>query len=100
MATFTDDALGLSFELPDKLTVRQRLRFKSAVLMSGAGDVYTRAWEGALTILGKWECETVPDPHALDVDADTRPEAAAVVEFVANAVTQHLNELSDVPKNA
>lgn len=100
MAKYENEALGVAFELPDKITVRQQLRFRSAIAFSGESAVYERFWRGALQIMTEWTCERWPDAKAIDLDAEDDPELVTLIEYVGDQVSLHMLELRSVPKNS
>jgi len=101
MAEFTNDDLGLRFTLPDNPTVGQQLRYRGRVFATGyfTEDVYLRMWLGFLGLYGEWECESVPDPKTVDLETETNPAVADIVQFVGNVTARHMNTLETVPKN-
>ena len=100
MAKYENEALGVAFELPDKITVRQQLRFRSAIAFTGEAGVYERFWAGAVQMVTSWECERWPDIKAIDLDSDDDPDLVALIEYVGNQTSAHMMELRSVPKNS
>ena len=98
---YENEVLGLSFTLPESLTVRQQLAFRERLFTSiGELDMYSRYWEAARPLIEDWDCELVPDPTAVDLDTETDGRIADIVNWVANMVAGHMNALDDVPKNS
>lgn len=91
-------------------------------------DVYLRMWLGFLGLYGEWGgmeaytdgetvidkdgneilvtkyrpcevCESVPDPKAVDLETETNPAVADIVQYVGNVTARHMNTLETVPKN-
>lgn len=100
MTKYESEAVGVSFELPDVLTVRQQLRFRSTVIMTPNAELNERYWAFAQTILTGWECEYAPDPAAIDLDTETDNRIADLIQYVANQTAIHMMELRGVPKNS
>lgn len=100
MAKYENEALGVAFELPDKITVRQQLRFRSAIAFSGESGVYERYWTGALQLMTDWTCERWPDARAIDLDGDDDPAVVDLIQYVGNVTAVHMLELRSVPKNS
>ena len=98
MAEYENEGLGVKFALPDTLTVRQQLLWRGGIALSG-GSVFIRGWEGAKHLVEDWECEMIPDPLAFNLDDETDPAYADIVQYVANATYGHINDLEAVPKN-
>lgn len=92
MATFENPELKTSFTIPDRLSVRQQLRYRSCldVFAGDDGGLYIRAWRGAVSILENWQSEILPDKDA-DLDAIDDPKAADVAYWVANVAAGHYN---------
>lgn len=101
MAKFENDELGVRFTLPDNPTVGQQLRYRGRVFATGyfTEDVYLRMWLGFLGLYSDWESESVPDPKAVDLETETDPAVADVVQWVGNVTARHMNTLEAVPKN-
>jgi len=96
---YKNDALGVSFEIPDSLTVGKQLEYKSGLVSFGdvQGQFYTRFWCAVKAVIEKWEC----DYMALDVDLGTAtdPRIAKVIEWAAMKGNAHMNDLVTLPKN-
>lgn len=97
MPTFTHDRTGASFNLPAALAVRQQLAFRQR-LAAGDGDLYSRHYVAALPLIADWQCDDVPDLSTVDLDTDTRPVVADLVQWIANEVANYMTALGDVPK--
>lgn len=97
---YENETLGVSFELPDDMTVREQLAFRERVFLApGDTDTYSRYWAGVLPLLSNWECEAMPDPEALDLDTETRVKVANIVNWVANTAAGHFTELDEPDPN-
>jgi hypothetical protein len=98
---YANEMLGLTFTLPEQLTVREQLTFRERLFLSADDtDMYSRYWDAALPLVEDWQCEIVPDPQAVDLDAETDRRVADIVNWFANTVAGHMNEMDDVPKNS
>lgn len=96
MAEFKNERLGVSFELPDKFTVRDHLRFKDAAMMSGADDTFSRAWAGIVPMISGWECKTIPDPKTFNIDeGGNASRAADIIAWVVNVALGHMDDKPD-----
>ena len=101
MATYTNETSGVSFDLPDAITVRKQLAYRHAVASAtDTADIYGRFWKGFLMLVDNWQCELAPDVHAIDLDTDTRRQVADIVVWACNTLAAHMNDLEDVPKNS
>ena len=93
MARYENEALGVSFELPERMSVRKQLEFRSRIANARGESSYTRFWEAAAVIVDKWQCELIPDPAALDLDTADDPRVADIVQWAANTVAGHITGL-------
>lgn len=97
MKTFENEALGVSFSLPDKLTVRQQLAFRQRLAASD-GDLYSRYFMASVPLIEDWQCELVPVVADVDLDTETRTSVADIVQWMANEVAIYFTDLGTVPK--
>jgi len=51
-------------------------------------------------LISKWECALLPDPTELDIDNETNPQVANLVEFVSMSVFNHIQKLDAIEKKA
>lgn len=103
MAEFENKALGVKFSVPDIITVRQRLDYTTAIILSPDDDNFiARAWYGVRRLVKDWECAAIPDPLTFDIDASSSNDAAAnVILWTVNTVIGHLSPGgAPVPKNS
>lgn len=94
----TNEALSVSFTLPDKFTVRMQLSYYSN--LARGSELFERYWLGALAVLENWKCERIPDPLALNLDEVTDPKITDVILWVGLEVKRRMDTLEDVPKNS
>lgn len=99
MAHYESQTLGVSFEVPDRFSVREQLAFRAAVVDAEGQTNYERYWQAAQTIVTTWSCELIPDPAALDLDAADDYRIANIVQWAANTVAGHMLRLETPPKN-
>lgn len=94
---------GVSFKLPDVISVRDLLRFQAGYAQSSQGPdkdlVFVKRWElvNELGLLEDWKCEYWPDPKASLMDAEN-PKVAYMVISVVNEVFTQMMTLREVPK--
>ena len=91
-----------SFELPDKLTVRQQLGYRTRLyggIRNDDYDTYVSMWTAVIPLFEKWECEFIPDPKALNLDTETDPRIADVVFWAGNRAAAHIQSAGQVQKN-
>lgn len=95
---YYSDKLGLAFDLPDKLTVRQVIGYRERVAFAPSGGMFTAHFDAVRPLLAGWECKAYPDPTKIDLDSDDLGLVDVVV-FVANTAASHMSNLDNVPKN-
>lgn len=96
---YENKKLGVKFTIPDVLTVRQQLRFRSSIFLADDRDKYERFWNGAVELIDNWECELIPNLKTLDLDKETNMQITQIVQFVGNTVAGHMTTIGAVPKN-
>jgi hypothetical protein len=95
---YENEALGVSFSLPDELTIRQQLELRTRVFQDESDDAYSRWWAGILPLIEDWQCEDIPDPAALDLDAPGTWQEGHIVQWVSNMAAGYVTDLGTVPK--
>ena len=90
---------GVKFSIADKLTIRQQLAFRSELFLTRDRDRFERFWIGSQHLIEDWECEKIPDRAALDLEVETDPAIADIVNYVGTTVAGHLAKIGAVPKN-
>lgn len=93
---FKDKKLGVSFEVPDKFTVRDQLRYKGVTSTLDSEDFLINLWHGARLFIQKWECEKFPD-FDVSIDKIHDPAIADIVSWAGMQVLGHIREL-ETPK--
>ena len=97
---YESEKFGVKFSVPDVLTVRQQLAFRSELFLTKDKDRFERFWIGSQHLIEDWECELIPDRMALDLETETNPAIADIVNYVGTMVAGHLAMIGAVPKNA
>ena len=89
--------LQLSFVLPDRLTVRDVLRYDGAVETLVGAELYERLWAGVRALVQEWQCERI----ALDANLDDVTDLGAVdvIKWAGLAVFSHVQAAKAIPKN-
>ena len=90
---------GVKFSIADELTVRQQLMFRSELFLTRGEDRFERFWIGSQHLVDDWECALVPDMAKLDLETETSPAVADIVNYVGTRVAGHLAMIGAVPKN-
>lgn len=115
MAEYKNEALGVSFTIPDAISIRKQLQYRRAMvsaytsealargndeLLTREDDFYPLFFTGAKVVIEDWKCEHLPVLNGLNFDDVTNPHVADVVFWVCNTVSGHMNRLEEVPKNS
>lgn len=93
-----NDKLGASFNLPDRITVRQQLAYFSEAGLAHGDELFLRLWYGARKLISDWKCEAFPDP-SVNLDEVDDPRIAEVVLWAGMEVKTHMDRLDTIPKN-
>ena len=93
---YKNEKLGCSFEVPDKVTVRQQLRYFSAVGTEKDEPTFVQMWPGVGVLAENWQCELLPDPK-VSLDDITNPEQVRIVVWAGTTVFRHIDKLENVP---
>ena len=95
---YKNEQFGLSFSVPDKVTVRQQLAFYSEAARASGDELFERMWLGARTVIQDWKCTAMPDLNA-NIDELTDPDAAGAIVWASMRVKEHMDGLENIPKN-
>lgn len=93
-----DGAVG--FDLPDRITVRQQLAFRSKLNMRDDGGVYGRYWNAAPLLVTEWQCELIPDMAGADLDTAVDPRVTEIIIWTADTIANHIAGMETPPKNS
>lgn len=93
-----NEKIGFSFDLPERLTVRQQLKIMG-LAAKGEPD-YFGIFKAALPMLENWQCEILPDPAQLDIDKETNPKLTSLIYAVAMSIFVHANRAEEVDPNS
>jgi hypothetical protein len=93
---YKNENLGVSFSLPETVTVRQQLAYYSEAALAFGDDLFPRLWAGAKTLIQNWQCEDVP--LDTDLDASSNPKAAPVMIWAGMRVRDFIDGLEKVEK--
>lgn len=96
---YENDDLGVSFTLPEQLTMREHLAYRSRLVDSVDVDYNTRQWLAVIPLLDDWKCEKIPDPATFDLDTLSTWKMADIILYVANTTISHMLEMEDVDPN-
>lgn len=97
---YENEKMGCSFELPDKLTVRQQLAFWQRFADAGEDEsTAARNWLAGKALIIDWKCEALPDIEA-SLDEMTSPRQASVVAWAGRTITAHVVGLDELAPNS
>lgn len=92
-----DEPVKVRFTIPDRPTVRQQMAYYS----EASGTIrphLERLWLGTRAIILEWECDLFK--HDVNLDEVDNPEIMSIMLWAAIQVRDHLNKMSEVPKNS
>lgn len=91
-----EEPVKVSFDIPDRPTVRQQMAYYSEATGVTSRAHLERLWLGTRTLIVNWECEL----FQFDVDLDTvdDPRIMDIMLWAAVRVRDHLNKLGELPK--
>ena len=96
---FEHEELGVSFELPDPLTLRDLEKWEKGRLDAmdkGARTVVSLRWLAARLLVKNWECAVLPDPQ---MNKDTiSGEQLRIIAWVGLKVERYVQDLLSIPK--
>lgn len=97
---FQKDDGSVSFSIPDKITIRNQLKFKTHVFSNNErledDELFILYWEAGLPMIEEWECELIPKPAILDFDKEDDNRIADIVFWVGNKIAAEV--LVTIPK--
>jgi hypothetical protein len=82
---------GIAFDLPDAPTMRQVLRYDSAVETQPDASLYERLWSGACTVVENWRGPVELKPGALD--GPMEPGALESVKYACLLTFSWINDV-------
>lgn len=88
-----------SFEISDRVTVREQLKYFDAVTRVPEHERFIKYWEGAKLLITKWQCPAMPDMNA-DIDGISDPQATSAIVWAGVMVKMHIDKLTAIPKNS
>lgn len=97
MAKFKNKELKVSFELPDVINCRDQLRFSGANIGMRDDEVFIRIWEGAKSLIEKWNCSYF-DYKEDSLDEAIDPRITRLVIWVGSQVSRHMNNQEKTEK--
>lgn len=94
------DEGATGFDLPDRITVRQQLAFRSRLAMRNDGGAYGRYWDAAPLLVSNWQCALIPDMAGVDLDTAVDPRLTEIIIWVADTIANHIAEMETPAKNS
>jgi len=100
MIEFREDSLGVSFKVPETMSVREQLRYIRAVTAVNKDDNedYIRFWEGMKPFIEDWECEVMPD-YKKSIDEMYSLDQVNVIIWSGTIFRLHVNKIGNAEKN-
>lgn len=95
MSIHENASLGVSFQLPDKITVSKRLAYLNKMV---GESMFEKLWNAGLTLITDWKCAAYPDPKAIDLDESEDMVLSDIVIWTSGRVAEKMSELVHVPK--
>lgn len=97
---FENEEFGVSFSLPEKITVRQQLVIRERVWGSNNADPASiRFWFSMLPMVEDWDCDDYPDPADIDIDALDDTRATDIILWASARMADYFMDRGFVPKN-
>ena len=100
MTHFHNKKLGVEFDTPDTLTVRQQLEFMS--IRDGdysESGKHERAWLASLPLIRNWKCSWLADPLLINIDSPAADGRYLIlILWVGGSVFQFVAGLDSLPK--
>jgi hypothetical protein len=95
MSHHENSSLGVSFQLPDKITVSKRLAYLNKMV---GESMFEKLWNAGLTLITDWKCTAYPDPKAIDLAESEDMALSEIVIWTSGRVAEKMNDLVHVPK--
>lgn len=96
---YENDDLGVSFRLPEKMTVRQQLTVRERVWGTlDDAPAAVRFWESMLPMVMDWESEDYPDPASIDIDTEDDLKATNIILWASARMADYFMDRGLVPK--
>lgn len=96
---FENEGLGVSFELPEKMTVRQQIAVRARVWDRNSDEpAALRFWFGMLPMIENWQCDDYPDPFQIDIDEETDVTVTQIITWASNQMAGYFYDKGMVPK--
>lgn len=99
MATFKNETYGTKFSMPARPTVRQQMRWTSAISMGPVAAAFERVWYGMKPLITDWQCEIIANPFEFDLDESDDYRAHDIIVWAAEQASSHMASLRDVKKS-
>jgi len=94
---YEEPELGVSFTIPDKLTVGVQLEYHSIRDFYEPEEKWLKTWEASKVIVEDWKCGLLPDMEKLNIN-QTDPRITKIVRWTAGEAAAHMAGLESVPK--
>lgn len=100
MTTINNQALGVSFDLPEVYTVRLRLAVQARRGYDSISEdeLYPRLWDAFAPLFSNWQCDCVKSPGQ-SLDEMNTARQAQIVQFAVLQANEYIRQADEVPKN-
>lgn len=96
---FESDDLKTTFEVPDKPTYRDMMRYDATEWRIGS-EIYERLWLGVCAVAQNWQSELIPEATPTVFEQDFDPQAYEVIKWAGLAVFSWAQKAKELPKNS
>lgn len=98
---FKSEDLKTTFEVPDRPTPRDILRYDGFIDFNQQGSLYERLWPAACSLVKNYKSEVLPEAKAdwLDTEEEWDMQAYEIVKWVSLAVFSYVRKFKAVEKN-
>lgn len=103
LATFTNEEYGTTFQLPKRPTVREQMRWTSAIAagpMTINFATYERLWQGVKVLAKGWKCKHIPNPLEFSLDESDDPIHFEIITWACGQASLHFTALRQVKKSS
>ncbi len=94
---YDNPELGVSFTIPDKITVGEQLEYFSAREFTEPEERLIRLWDASKVLIADWQCKLIPDMDELKLES-TDPQITKIVLWVIARSSNHMAGILSIPK--
>ena len=94
---YEDKELGVSFTIPDRITVGSFLEYHSLKDFSEPEERWLKAWEASKAVVEDWQCPLLPEMDKLNLSSNDA-RLVKIVRWTAGEAAEHIARLMTIPK--